>query len=106
MAKYCDHEEVKKRLLISDTDPTYDSNIEDSIEEASRYIDSEYEKYDETVFDHPSTLLSACCADLAAGTFKRRQMPQDIDLGYWQLGRDKLDKIIKSTVKKGKVVFE
>jgi hypothetical protein len=103
MVKYCDKEEVKNRLLI-DVD-TYDDDLDDAIEEASRYIDSEYTRYDGDVFSNPSTLLSACCADLSAGTFKRRMMPQDVDLGWWQHGRDKLDKIIKSTVKKGKVVF-
>ena len=85
-------------------DASYDGALDDAIEEASRYIDSEYSKYSETVYNHPSSLLSACCGDLSAGTFQRRMMPQQIDAGWWMLGKDKLNQIIKSTVKKGKVV--
>jgi len=49
--------------------------------------------------------ITAICADLGTGIFKRRQMPQSMDVGWWAQGIKKLEEFIKSTFHKGVTVF-
>lgn len=103
---YCGRSKVKSRVLIAEADDSYNDILDEAIEEASRTIDEKYLEYDATVYTHPSTLLSDCTADFAAYYFKRRHTPQDVEgAGWYQQGQRKLDIIVKSQFKKGKVVF-
>jgi len=112
---------VKKRLLIADADTSYDSDIEDALEEASRYIDMHLAPYASTVdiyntitFSFSSLPLASTIvpeiikeieADLAAGIFKKKHMPQDMDAQWLIKGEEKLVKFIEIYFKKGKIVF-
>ena len=99
--KYCDKNKIKNRLLIDVSDSTYDSDIEDSIEEASRFMDLRIEPYETLPPVNPIT-LSDCCADLSSAIFKRRHMPQELDQGWWLQGTAKLEAYIKNMHKRGK----
>jgi len=44
-------------------------------------------------------------ADLAAGIFKKKHMPQDMDAQWLIKGEEKLVKFIEIYFKKGKIVF-
>ena len=99
--KYCLKEKVKNRLLIEDTDATYDSDLDEAVDEASRFIDLRLERYEALPPANPIT-LSDCCADLASGIFKRRHMPQDMDAGWWGQGTKKLDDYVAMMYKRGR----
>jgi hypothetical protein len=94
------------RLLI--TDDTYDESLATAIDEAMRYVvmrlwacDTEFSPADVDV----DTALFDIILDLAAGIFKRRHMPQDMDQGWWAQGLKKLESYILSTYKTGIVYF-
>jgi len=93
---------VKDRLLIALEDDQYNSAIEAALVEASAYIDVRLGPYEEELpLEEPPDMINVIAADLASGIFKRRHMPQDMDLGWWGQGLRKLDDYIKNTYHKG-----
>jgi hypothetical protein len=99
---------LKERLLI--TDGTYDTQLTHSIEEAVRYIVEAIKKHDSTFtssseYIAEGTMLWDVTLDIAAGIFKRRHMPQDMDQGWWGQGLKKLEIYILGTYGSGIVYF-
>lgn len=93
---------VKGRLLIAAEDVQYDKSIEEALTEASAYIDLRLGPYEETLpLTEVPDMINEIAADLASGIFKRRHMPQAMDVGWWGQGLRKLDDYIKNTYHKG-----
>jgi len=97
---------LKARLLI--TGATYDTDLSAALEEAIRYAIIQILVYD-SEFNFTDigtdTVLFDAIQDIAAGIFKRRHMPQDMDQGWWAQGIKKLELYITSTYKVGMVYF-
>jgi len=119
---YCDIASIKPRVLIEDTDETYDDALETAGTEASRMIDEKLRPYksiagtEETkepfVFATiPLTaeiipdIIAEICADLAAGCFKRRHRPQEFNAGWFNQGLTKLQDFINGNWHKGAFGF-
>jgi hypothetical protein len=95
---------IKDRLLIASTDTSYDEECTLALEEASRYVDMELGPYAETLPVSGNTFILDIVGDIAAGLFKRRKMPQDMEQGWWGQGLKKLEMYIKVTYFKGSVL--
>lgn len=96
---------LKQRLLISDI--TYDEELDDALDEATRYALIHILTYNPefTISEMVDTALFDAVLDIAAGIFKRRHMPQDMDQGWWAQGIKKLENYITATYKVPTVYF-
>lgn len=103
---YCTKSEVKKLLLIDESETKYDSIIDDGIAFGDAQIDLALSPYEEDLpLDYPGDAVKYISAMLAAGYVKRRLMPQDATGEWTVLGRETLEKYIKATYLKGEFSF-
>jgi hypothetical protein len=77
--EYCEHDPVKKRLLIETTDTTVDTDLDEAIVEACRVVDIFMKPYatvplSGTALDDQIAIITA---DFAASIFKRRWIPNE-----------------------------
>jgi hypothetical protein len=85
---------LKERLLITGSD--YDTELDHAIDEAVRFVVEDIKKHDPAFTSSSEsiaegTMLWDATLDIAAGIFKRRHMPQDMDQGWWAQGIKKLE---------------
>ena len=93
---YVSTQNVMDRLLI--TDSTYEDAIEDAIGEACNYVAAAHCPFVSTLpLSTVTSFMVDYTADIAAGIFKRRMMPADMDTGWWAQGIEKLRLDIDST---------
>jgi len=93
---------IKDRLLIELTDSSYDAKLGDALTEAMRYAVTQILAYDmdfSILLIEDDTALLDAILDIAAGIFKRRHMPRDMDQGWWGQGLKKLAEHITATYK-------
>jgi hypothetical protein len=99
---------LKKRLLIPITDTNYDEDLTSALKEAARYASIQILNWDaefsQINIEIDSALFDAIL-DIAAGIFKRRHMPQDMDQGWWAHGIKKLNDYITATYIKSTIYF-
>lgn len=79
---------IKDRLLI--TDGSFDSALQLSIDEATRYVTTVSIAYGAVSTISDTTTLGDIVSDLGAGIFQRRHHPTDMDTGWWGNGLKKL----------------
>ena len=112
MTAYCSIDDVKDRLLIATSDTSYDTALNNAINEASVVCDMFLRAYTTVPLTSPyPDEVRYASADIAASIFKRRMMPEDITLrgalqpdqlnqmdatGWFALGIRKLEQYIKS----------
>jgi hypothetical protein len=96
---------IKERLLIATNDTTYDSSLNAAGNEAIFYINMRLSFYGNDTVGNNASILTEITSDIGAGIFKRRQMPQDMDTGWYAQGLKKLSEYIDTTYKKGTFVF-
>jgi len=108
---YCSIDDVKDRLLIATTDTSYDTALNNAVNEASVVCDMFLRAYTSVPLTTVPDEVRYASADIAASIFKRRMMPEDITLrgalqpdqlnqmdatGWFALGIRKLEQYIKS----------
>jgi len=109
---YCSIDDVKDRLLIATTDTSYDTALNNAVNEASIVCDMFLRAYTTVPLTSPyPDEVRYASADIAASIFKRRMMPEDVTLrgalqpdqlnqmdatGWFALGIRKLEQYIKS----------
>jgi len=112
MTAYCSIDDVKDRLLIATSDTSYDTALNNAINEASVVCDMFLRAYTTVPLTSPyPDEVRYASADIAASIFKRRMMPEDVTLrgalqpdqlnqmdatGWFALGIRKLEQYIKS----------
>jgi hypothetical protein len=97
---------IKANLLIASDDSQYDADIALAAAEAIGYVTINIVPFDEEFeFDGEMVDLTAIASCIGSGIFKKRQMPQDMDMGWWAQGLKRLDNYITVTYKKGTVYF-
>jgi hypothetical protein len=109
---YCSIDDVKDRLLIATGDTTYDTALNNAVNEASTVCDMFLRAYTTVPLSSPyPDEVRYATADIGASIFKRRMMPEDVTLrgalqpdqlnqmdatGWFALGIRKLEQYIKS----------
>ena len=94
---YCTNAEIGSRLIMSAGDlTTFATDLTASANEASRYVDEAVRPFVSVPYSSVPVAIVDITADIAAGIFKRRQMPQDMDAGWWMQGIKKLNTFIES----------
>jgi hypothetical protein len=112
MTAYCSIDDVKDRLLIATNDTSYDTALNNAVNEASVVCDMFLRAYTSVPLSSPyPDEVRYATADIASSIFKRRMMPEDVTLrgalqpdqlnqmdatGWFALGIRKLEQYIKS----------
>ena len=84
------YEELKDRLLIASGISAHDVSLGLAEDEASRYVVMEIGKYDGAFTTiSGNTVPNDAMLDIAAGVYKKRRDPKDIDAeeGWWGSGQ-------------------
>ena len=97
-APYVSTSDVMDRLLISDGDEQYEASIENAIGEACNYVAAAHCPFVSTLpLENVTAFMVNYTADIAAGIFKKRLEPGNMDIGWWAQGIEKLRLDIDST---------
>ena len=100
MSAVTGYQGIKERLLIAVGDSSYNTAAQAAFDEGVDYAVNAIRRYDPN-FDETGLLsiqiLLEIATDLGAGIFKRRHMPEAMDVGWWGQGIKKLESWIQST---------
>lgn len=112
MTNYCTSAQVGERLLMETADlTTYATQLSSAITEAMGLVDTFLKPYTTVPLSVVDTMISAITADFAASIFKRRYIPNEVQMrgtlqpdglndvdatGYFAMGMSKIERYIKS----------
>ena len=80
--------------MIAAGDTSHTANIQACIEEASAIIDNQALYHNLTIATGSMTIIPYICADLAAGLYSKKFMPQT-DEGFYAIGMKHLEEFFK-----------